>query len=63
MQRLGSIEMLEMHRAFNMGVGLVVIAEAGLQAELAAAMKPFAVWELGVVKRGVEGVVLDGVPA
>ena len=30
---------------------------------LAEAMKPFAVWELGVVKAGVEGVVLDGVSA
>jgi len=63
MQRLGSIETLEMNRAFNMGVGLVVLAKAGLQEELAQAMKPFAVWELGRVVSGVEGVVLDGVTA
>jgi len=63
MQRLGSIETLEMNRAFNMGVGLVVIGAAGLEKKLAEAMKPFAVWELGVVKSGVDGVVLDGVTA
>ncbi len=63
MQRLGSIETVEMNRAFNMGVGLVVIGPAGLEKELAEAMKPFAVWELGRVVRGVEGVVLDGVNA
>ena len=63
MQRLGSIETVEMNRAFNMGVGLVVIAKAGLQQELTEAMKPFRVWELGRVKSGVEGVVLDGVNA
>jgi len=34
-----------------------------LEKKLAEAMKPFAVWELGVVKSGVEGVVLDGVMA
>jgi len=63
MQRLGSIETVEMNRAFNMGVGLVVIAKAGLQQELTEAMKPFRVWELGRVKAGVEGVLLDGVGA
>jgi len=61
MQRLGSIDAVEMNRAFNMGVGLVVIGAAGLETQLAEAMKPFAVWELGVVKSGVDGVVLDGV--
>ena len=63
MQRLGSIETKEMNRAFNMGVGLVVIAKAGLQQELAEVMKPFRVWELGRVKSDVEGVFLDGVNA
>jgi len=63
MQRLGSIETVEMNRAFNMGVGLVVIAKAGLQEELAAAMKPFTVWELGRVMSGVDGVRLDEVGA
>jgi phosphoribosylformylglycinamidine cyclo-ligase len=63
MQRLGSIDAVEMNRAFNMGVGLVVIGAAGLEEKLAEAMKPFAVWELGRVVSGVEGVVLDGVSA
>ena len=63
MQRLGSIDTVEMNRAFNMGVGLVVIAKAGLQQELAEVMKPFRVWELGRVKSDVEGVFLDGVNA
>jgi phosphoribosylformylglycinamidine cyclo-ligase len=63
LQRLGEIETYEMNRAFNMGVGLVVIAKAGLKDELAAAMKPFAVWELGRVDGGVEGVRLDGASA
>jgi phosphoribosylformylglycinamidine cyclo-ligase len=59
MQRIGAIDIYEMNRAFNMGVGLVVIAKPGLQQELAAAMKPFRVWELGQVQRDMEGVVLD----
>jgi phosphoribosylformylglycinamidine cyclo-ligase len=63
MQRLGGIETYEMHRAFNMGVGLVVIAKAGLQQDLAAAMSPFRVWKLGRVDGSVEGVLLDGVGA
>jgi len=44
-------------------VGLVVIAKPGLQQELAEAMKPFRVWELGRVMSGVDGVRLDGVGA
>jgi len=63
MQRLGPIEMYEMHRVFNMGVGLVVIAKPGLQQELAVAMKPFKVWELGRVDGAVDGVLLDEVGA
>jgi phosphoribosylformylglycinamidine cyclo-ligase len=63
LQRLGEIETYEMYRAFNMGVGLVVIAEAGLKEKLAAAMKPFDVWELGRVDSGVAGVRLDGASA
>jgi len=58
MQRLGGIEEEEMHRVFNMGVGLVAIAPAGLRGPLAAAMTPFEVWEIGTVERGIEGVRL-----
>jgi phosphoribosylformylglycinamidine cyclo-ligase len=58
MQGLGDIETEEMHRVFNMGVGLVVIAGPGLRAELAAAMAPFEVWEIGQVEAGVAGTQL-----
>ena len=55
MQKIGNIEDLEMHRTFNMGVGLVIAAPAGLQGELAAAIAEFSalrVWELGRVEAG-----------
>ena len=53
MQRLGNIPEAEMLRAFNMGVGLVMIAPAGLQPQLASLLTPFPhlrVWELGRVE-------------
>jgi len=59
MQRLGNIDALEMHRTFNMGVGLVLIGPPGLQGKLAAAIALFPalrVWELGRVEAGVSGV-------
>lgn len=58
MQRIGSIDREEMHRVFNMGVGLVVIAPAGLLQELQALMLPFRVWEIGKVDSSVTGTVL-----
>jgi phosphoribosylformylglycinamidine cyclo-ligase len=58
MQRIGQIEREEMHRVFNMGIGLVVIAGAGLLDEIAAAMAPFRVWEIGRVDASVAGTVL-----
>ncbi len=63
MQGMGQIEDLEMHRTFNMGVGLVMVAPAGLQSEIAAAMKEFPalrVWELGRVEAG-SGVRFGGI--
>jgi phosphoribosylformylglycinamidine cyclo-ligase len=63
MQGLGQIEDLEMHRTFNMGVGLVMVAPAGLHSEMAAAMAEFPalrVWELGRVEAG-SGVRFGGV--
>jgi phosphoribosylformylglycinamidine cyclo-ligase len=59
MQRLGNIDDLEMHRTFNMGVGLVMIGPPGLQNEFAAAIKgfpAFRVWELGRVEADASGV-------
>jgi phosphoribosylformylglycinamidine cyclo-ligase len=58
LQRLGNIGDEEMHRVFNMGVGLVMIAPPGCEAQLAEAMTPFDVWELGRVDAAAKGVVL-----
>jgi len=63
MQKIGNIEALEMHRTFNMGVGLVIAAPAGLQNDLATAIAEFPalrVWELGRVEAG-DGVKFGGV--
>jgi len=59
MQHLGNIEDHEMHRTFNMGVGLVLIGPAGMQSDLAAAIAgfpQFKVWELGRVEADADGV-------
>jgi len=59
MQWLGNIDDLEMHRTFNMGVGLVLIAPSRLQSKLAAAIAAFPalrVWELGRVVANASGV-------
>jgi len=61
MQQLGNIDDLEMHRTFNMGVGLVIVAPPGQQMKLAEAMAPFHVWELGSVARGTHTVRFAGV--
>ncbi|MEO6922540.1 MAG: AIR synthase-related protein, partial [Bryocella sp.] len=58
MQRIGNIDALEMHRAFNMGIGLAMIAPAGQLAALTDAMQPFTVAEIGRVEAGIEGVRL-----
>jgi phosphoribosylformylglycinamidine cyclo-ligase len=60
MQTIGNIDDLEMLRAFNMGVGLVIAAPAGLQSELAMAFDGFRVWELGRTKAGPSGVRFGG---
>ncbi len=59
MQRLGNIDDLEMHRAFNMGVGLVLVGPPGLEPALSAAIQSFPafrVWELGRVEANTSGV-------
>ena len=66
MQKLGNIPDGEMFRAFNMGVGLVLIAPAGLQVQMAALLKPYAdlhVWELGRVEADAQGVRYAGASA
>lgn len=62
MQRLGHLDTHEMHRVFNMGVGLVVVARAGLLPELTKALAEFPhlrVWELGTITDKHEGVTLE----
>jgi phosphoribosylformylglycinamidine cyclo-ligase len=64
MQRLGAIDDVEMHRTFNMGVGLVIVAPPGLLSALesAFAVSPaLKVWELGRVEAGADGVRFGGV--
>jgi phosphoribosylformylglycinamidine cyclo-ligase len=63
MQTLGAIDDLEMHRTFNMGVGLVIVAPPGLQQEIASAIQvspALRVWELGRVESGAAGVRFGG---
>ncbi len=63
MQRLGDIPDAEMLRAFNMGVGLVIVAPAGLQPQLADLLKPYPhlrIWELGRVEANTRGVTYTG---
>jgi phosphoribosylformylglycinamidine cyclo-ligase len=63
MQRLGGIDDLEMHRTFNMGVGLVLIGPPRLQSTLAAAISQWPalrVWELGRVEAGMSGTRFGG---
>ena len=63
LQRLGSVDDLEMYRTFNMGVGLVLIGPPRLQSTLAAAIGPWPalhVWELGRVEAGAAGVRFAG---
>ena len=58
LERLGNIELYEMHTAFNMGVGLVIVASEGQHAALADAFSGFDVWTLGHVDSAIHGVLL-----
>lgn len=63
MQRLGNIPDAEMFRAFNMGVGLVIVARAGLRDEMASLLTPYGhlrIWELGRVEANASGVQYVG---
>jgi phosphoribosylformylglycinamidine cyclo-ligase len=60
LQKLGRLPDEEMHRVFNMGIGLVVIAPPGHQPALAAAFAPFSVAEIGHVESNASGVRFEG---
>jgi phosphoribosylformylglycinamidine cyclo-ligase len=61
LQKAGSVELAEMYRAFNMGVGMVVIcAPADVKAVLSAASAAgVAGWKLGSLKPGSGVVILS----
>ncbi len=59
MQRLGNIPDEEMLRAFNMGVGLVLIARPNLHPQIEALLTPFPhlhTWPLGRVEPNITGI-------
>lgn len=60
LQKLGHIGDEEMHRVFNMGIGLVVIAPSSHQAALAKAFAGFTVSEIGRVEANIAGVTFAG---
>src|SRR5579875_1143945 len=60
LQQLGRIPDDEMHRVFNMGIGLVVVAPAGYYSALARVFTPFSVAEIGRVEAGASGVRFTG---
>jgi phosphoribosylformylglycinamidine cyclo-ligase len=60
LQQLGHIPDEEMHRVFNMGIGLVVIAPARYHSALAEAFAPFTVSEIGRVQANRTGVTFTG---
>lgn len=59
LRRLGNLDEREMHRTFNMGVGLVLVGPPGLRHRIAAAIRGISalhVWELGRVEAKASGV-------
>ncbi|HEY4009447.1 MAG TPA: phosphoribosylformylglycinamidine cyclo-ligase [Acidobacteriaceae bacterium] len=60
LQKLGRVPEEEMHRVFNMGIGLVVIAPPGQHAAIAGAFDPFSVAEIGRVESNRTGVSFTG---
>lgn len=63
MHKLGNIAEVEMYRTFNMGVGLVIAAPAGLLDDLTGALAAFPalrVWEVGRVEASTSGVRFGG---
>jgi len=60
LQQLGHIGDGEMHRVFNMGIGLVVVAPVGYHSALARVFTPFSVAEIGRVEANASGVRFEG---
>ena len=60
LQQLGHIGDEEMHRVFNMGIGLVIVAPAGYHSVLARTFTPFSVVEIGRVEANRTGVTFTG---
>jgi phosphoribosylformylglycinamidine cyclo-ligase len=61
LQKRGSVDVSEMHRTFNMGVGMVVIcAPADVNAVVsAAAATGISAWKLGALRPGAGSVILS----
>jgi phosphoribosylformylglycinamidine cyclo-ligase len=62
LQEAGTVSLEEMFRAFNMGVGMVVIADAAGAAKVraSAAARGMAAWVMGEVVSGTGQVILNG---
>ncbi len=58
MQQIGNVDHEEMHRVFNMGIGLAIVAPAGILEQLTAAFAPFPVWQIGRIDNNVTGTIL-----
>lgn len=61
MQRIGNIEDAEMHRTFNMGIGMVVVCSAADAAQVAAQVRESELncFEIGRVTEGPRNVVIE----
>ena len=61
LQRAGGVELHEMFRTFNMGVGMTVLTPEANAADVIGAAKAHGVhaWRLGVVRPGAGRVILD----
>lgn len=61
MQRIGNIEDAEMHRTFNMGIGMVVVCAGTDAAKVTAQIRErgFNCFEIGMVNKGPRSVVIE----
>ncbi|HMJ24646.1 MAG TPA: phosphoribosylformylglycinamidine cyclo-ligase [Pyrinomonadaceae bacterium] len=61
MQRIGDIEDSEMHRTFNMGIGMIVVCAGPEAAKITAQVRErgFNCFEIGVVSEGPRNVVIE----